>query len=67
MGMGGVITEDVRHAIEGEGLSKNVYDIIVGLGGVEVGYEDYAKVIYDMIDGKLAKNKTYFVMGGDYV
>lgn len=67
MGMGGVITEDVRNAIEIEGLSKNVYDIIVGLGGVEVGYEDYAKVIYDMIDDKLVKNKTYFVMGGDYV
>ncbi len=67
MGMGGVITSDIRYAIEGEGLSKNIYDIIAGLGGVEVSYEDYAKVIYDIINGKLDRSRTYFIVGGEYV
>jgi 2-oxoisovalerate ferredoxin oxidoreductase alpha subunit len=67
MGMGGVITGDIRYTIGSEGVSKDIYDIIVGIGGVEVSYEDYAKVVYDMINGKLEKNKTYFVMGGEYV
>ena len=67
MGMGGVITADISDTIHKEGLSIPVYDIIVGLGGVEVSSVDYERVVKDVVSGNLNPNKTHFVRGGEYV
>jgi len=67
MGLGGVITADIRDSISKEALSIPVYDFIVGLGGVEVSKDDFIKAVHDLKTGKLDMKKTYYLMGGEYV
>lgn len=67
MGKGGILYTDLIDVIYRNKLDIDVYDIVVGLAGVEVIDNDYIKVYNDVLDGIFDKHETIFLMGGKYV
>ncbi len=67
MGKGGILFTDLIDVVYRNRLNVDVYDIVVGLAGVEVVDNDFIKVYNDVLDGIFDKRETIFLMGGKYV
>ncbi len=67
MGKGGVLFTELADLAYRYHLDIDVYDVVVGLSGVEVVDNDFIKIFRDVSEGVFDNKETIFLLGGKYV